>query len=101
MTHVEQERCETSRHKKHRSSTGSESWIQGIRDRNGRAASREFVSSSHSVSSPLSASHRAYGLAGASKTGSIVMDVLKHQKPRGHVLASLEGVQEISVGTTS
>lgn len=52
MTHVEQEICETSRCKNHRSSTGSESWIPGIRDRNGRAASKEFVSTAHGVFPP-------------------------------------------------
>lgn len=48
----------------------------------------------------LKASHRAYGTAGAGKPGSLLMDVLKHPRPGGHVPASLDG-QELSAGTTN
>jgi len=52
MTHAEQEVCEASRHKNHRSSAGSESWILGIRDHNERTTSSGFVSIARGVCPP-------------------------------------------------
>lgn len=85
---------------KHRSSTGSESWILGI------CIIMEELPTGNLwalpiVSVPQKASQGAYETAGAGKPGSMmVMDVLKHPWPGGHAPASLNG-QELSGGTTN
>lgn len=85
---------------KHRSSTGSESWILGI------CIIMEELPTGNLwalpiVPVPQKASQRPYGTPGAGKPGSVVvMGVLKHPRPGGPAPASLDG-QELSGGTTN